>query len=131
MIYYISVDVHAHWNESPPIYRLYMDNDMLVERTFAWTSHQNYVRENVVCELHDGVHTLKLVNCTPDAGFELKKVRVRSDNADMTPAQMSKHLYLKKEVVAGPKIYDWAHVQRQQQIMKLELAQLDQEQALT
>lgn len=67
----LEIDVHSHWSESPPIYRIYVDNEMLVERTFGWPSYQNYIREHMYCDLDTGVHTLSLENLDSDSRFEL------------------------------------------------------------
>jgi hypothetical protein len=67
----LEIDVHSHWSESPPIYRIYVDNEMLVERTFGWPSYQNYIREHMHCDLATGVHTLSLENLDTTSRFDL------------------------------------------------------------
>lgn len=66
------VDVHSHWSDSPPVYRIYVDDEMLVERTFGWPSYQNYVTEHIYCDLDTGVHTLRLENLSTDGRFDLE-----------------------------------------------------------
>ena len=46
----LEVDVYSHWSDDPPIYRIYVDNEMLVERTFGWPSYQNYITEHMYCD---------------------------------------------------------------------------------
>jgi hypothetical protein len=67
----LEVDVYGHWSDNPPIYRIYVDNEMLVERTFGWPSYQNYITEHMYCDLDTGVHTLILENLDPNSRFEL------------------------------------------------------------
>ena len=76
----LEVDVCSHWSDNPPIYRIYVDNEMLVERTFGWPSYQNYITEHMYCDLETGVHTLCLENLDPDSRFELEYFTV-----DKTP----------------------------------------------
>jgi hypothetical protein len=67
----LEVDVHGHWSDSPPIYRIYVDNEMMIERTFGWPSYQNYITEHMYCDLDTGVHTLSLENLDTNSRFEL------------------------------------------------------------
>ena len=68
----LEVDVYSHWSNDPPIYRIYVDDEMLVERTFAWPSYQNYIKEHMYCDLGTGVHTLRLENLNADSRFNLE-----------------------------------------------------------
>ena len=72
----LEVDVYSHWSENPPIYRIYIDNEMLVERTFGWPSYQNYITEHMYCDLDTGVHTLSLENLDTNSRFELEHFTV-------------------------------------------------------
>ena len=72
----LEVDVYGHWSDNPPIYRIYVDNEMLTERTFGWPSYQNYITEHIYCDLDTGVHTLSLENLSADGRFELDKFTV-------------------------------------------------------
>ena len=61
----ITADVHCHWSGAyPPSYRLYVDEDMLYERTFGWAGYQTYIEERIVCELEPGIHVLKIEDCS-------------------------------------------------------------------
>jgi hypothetical protein len=79
MFHKLEVSVHSHWNENPPVYRLYVDDEMLTERTFSWTSYQFYLIEHIGCYLDTGVHTLKLENLDTDASFELDDFKVNNN----------------------------------------------------
>lgn len=72
----LEVDVYSHWSDDPPIYRIYVDGEMLVERTFGWPSYQNYITEHMYCDLATGVHTLWLENLDSRSRFELEHFRV-------------------------------------------------------
>ena len=72
----LEVDVYSHWSDNPPIYRIYVDNEMLIERTFGWPSYQNYITEHMYCDLDTGVHTLCLENLDSNSRFELEHFTV-------------------------------------------------------
>jgi hypothetical protein len=72
----LEVDVHAHWSDRPPIYRLYVNDEMFTERTFGWPSYQIYLKEHLYCELDTGVHTLRLENLDVSSRLELDNFRI-------------------------------------------------------
>ena len=80
----LEVDVRAHWSDEPPIYRIYVDNEMLVERTFGWPSYQNYITEHMYCSLDTGVHTLSLENLDSTSRFELDHFTVDKNPVNKT-----------------------------------------------
>ena len=75
----LEVDVHAHWNENPPVYRLYVDDEIFTERTFSWVSYQYYLTEHLCCNFSTGVHTLKLENLNTESSFELDAFKVNNN----------------------------------------------------
>lgn len=68
----IEVDVTCQWTEDPPVYRIYLDSDLITERTFSWPGYQNYIREHLICNLHYGIHKIKIENCSSHGHFEIK-----------------------------------------------------------
>jgi hypothetical protein len=78
----LEVDVHAHWSDTPPIYRIYVNEEMLVERTFGWASYQFYMTEHICCNLDTGVHTLKLENLDSTAKFELGEFKIDNNTVN-------------------------------------------------
>lgn len=72
MMYHIKVDVKCHWSESPPVYRLYVNDDLITERTFAWPGYNIFIRENIICELEKGLHSLYIENCSDTGVFSLE-----------------------------------------------------------
>jgi hypothetical protein len=81
MLHLLEVSVHAHWNNKPPVYRLYVDNELLTERTFTHTPYQFFLVEHLCCNLESGVHFLTLENLDVDARFELEKLLI--DNVEI------------------------------------------------
>ena len=54
----ITVDIYA--DSGKPRYRVYVDNDLLVERDFIWPSHEIFLRENIIVNLAEGLHRLNV-----------------------------------------------------------------------
>jgi len=77
---HIKVDVTCHWSETPPVYRIYVNSDLITERTFSWPGYQNFIRENIVCHLEKGIHKLRIENCNGSGNFELKNFEVDGAN---------------------------------------------------
>jgi hypothetical protein len=75
----LEVEVHAHWSDRPPVYRLYVNDEMFTERTFGWPSYQIYLVENIFCELLTGVHTLRLENLDLHGRFALDSFTVNGN----------------------------------------------------
>jgi hypothetical protein len=129
MIYTMSVDVHAHWSEDHPIYRIYVDNDMLVERSFTWPSYQVYLTEHFVCELENGAHTLKIVNCNKSGTLEFKNFILEGKKVMLPSAdQNTKWVFATdNRLYMSPK--EIAELQAEQRRMRLEHERQVREQA--
>jgi hypothetical protein len=76
MLQKLEVSVHAHWNDNPPVYRLYVNEEMFTERTFGHTPYQFYLIEHIFCNLVTGVHSLILENLDDNAKFKLEDLKV-------------------------------------------------------
>ncbi len=76
MLHKLEVSVHAHWNNKPPVYRIYVNDEMFTERTFGHTPYQFYLIENIFCNLSTGVHSLVLENLDNEARFELEDLKI-------------------------------------------------------
>lgn len=76
----ITAEVHCHWSGNPPSYRIYVDYDLLTERTFKWAGYQVFIEEDIICNLPLGIHFLRIENCGDDGQFRLKNIKVRGNN---------------------------------------------------
>lgn len=56
----ITVDIFCHWDAEPKAYRIYVDNDLLTERTYLWRNTDQFVRENIIISAEPGDHQFKL-----------------------------------------------------------------------
>lgn len=80
-------DVHCHWSGEPPVYRIYVDDDLITERTFGYAGYDYYIQENVVCDLTPGVHCVRLENCSDSGNFQLLKLRVNNQEMPKQPGK--------------------------------------------
>jgi hypothetical protein len=74
----ISVDVWCDYDDFvKPAYRVYVDSDLLTERTFIWKSASQYIREHIEVNLSRGSHFLTIENLTPEmAAYRIENVQV-------------------------------------------------------
>lgn len=59
----LTVDVLCKWGPYSPSYRIYVDNNLLTERTYIWNNEEAYIREHIVINVPPGDHTLTLEKC--------------------------------------------------------------------
>lgn len=67
-------DIHIVANiksliEDPKIYRIYIDDDLITERTFIWDT-QTHISENIFVSLDQGEHSIKVQSIELDADME-------------------------------------------------------------
>lgn len=69
-------DVDCTWVGNPPIYRVYVDDELFAERTWNWTDA--YLEEMLQIEAEPGEYTIsyELANST---GADLKVTNMRVD----------------------------------------------------
>lgn len=85
----INVDVHGTWKIKSPYYRIYINNEMIVERAYLAQENQFYT-ENILVNLEPGTHSFK---------FEAKNVnderRVEFKNfcIDRAPAKLEQNQF--------------------------------------
>lgn len=69
----ISLDVYCEPFSLPQAYRLYIDGDLLTERTYVWQNPDQFVREHIVVYLESGFHEIRIEPVTPGfIGFTYK-----------------------------------------------------------
>jgi hypothetical protein len=78
----IVVDIYADWDETPPRYRVYVDDDLLTERDFIW-DNQIYVRENILVNLGSGTHKLRIEQCNSSGSIRTENVKVNDIPSSM------------------------------------------------
>lgn len=76
MIRHLTVEVICHWSVDPPAYRIFVDDDLMTERTFGWAGYQFYIRESLAVDVAAGMHNLRLENLGPNGKFTLRNMTV-------------------------------------------------------
>jgi hypothetical protein len=56
----LTVDVKCNDSTKSPIYRVYVDEDLITERTFMWDHNTTFIREHIFLALEPGEHTVKV-----------------------------------------------------------------------
>ena len=56
----ITVDIFCQWEAEPRAYRIYVDDELLTERTYLWRNSDQFVQENIVISVAPGDHQFKL-----------------------------------------------------------------------
>lgn len=59
----LAIDVKCRWDTYAPSYRIYIDDELLTERSYIWHNSEAYIRENILVNLAPGEHTLILEKC--------------------------------------------------------------------
>ena len=72
----VTVDVYCTRSEGSPVYRVYVDGDLLTERNWVWAAYDTYVREHIEVEVDEGEHKLDVVDCSNNNVFYLKNITV-------------------------------------------------------
>jgi hypothetical protein len=64
----LTIDVFCQKNwDSSPVYRIYVDNDLLTERTWIWPSYEIFIKENILVDLDPGKHRIAVQTCGPNS----------------------------------------------------------------
>lgn len=81
----IRFDVHCNHGDEMylPGYRVYLDQDLLTERTFVWSSSDEYVEELATVKLSSGRHYLKIDRVNdPRELLRVDNVRINGRRSD-------------------------------------------------
>jgi|688.fasta_scaffold18815_8 hypothetical protein len=73
----VHCDVICEWKNAPPRYRLFVNNELFMERTFIWTDH--YLEEVIPIEAPPGNYQIRYeLLGSPDDSLRIKNARVHS-----------------------------------------------------
>jgi hypothetical protein len=81
----MTADVHGNWNTHPPVYRIYLNDDLLTERTFRWPGYQVFIKEHMVCILEPGIHKLRIENASSHGSFRIDNLNINNSGAQIHP----------------------------------------------
>lgn len=89
----IHLDVHWSGDDIPhglagaciyvPAYRIFVDSDLLTERTYVHHSHDSYIEESIVVRLRPGQHLLRVEKLNdPRDMLKISNVRINNESSD-------------------------------------------------
>jgi hypothetical protein len=78
----ITADVYCTWENVAPSYRLYVDRDLITERTFSWSGSDTFINETIICDLPQGQHQIRLEPVDANGTFMLKNITVDDQITD-------------------------------------------------
>lgn len=81
-------EVHCEWNQIPPKYRLFVNDELFVERTYIWKDF--YLDEDIPIEAPPGIYQIRY-ELLGDSGCSIKIKNVRVEGQSLV---MHKHLRL-------------------------------------
>jgi hypothetical protein len=77
----LKFDVFCDWRDVPPVYRIFVNNELFVERTFIW--RDEYLSEMLQISAPPGQYTIQLCALHKKTG----KIRIRNRSVDYGPAR--------------------------------------------
>jgi hypothetical protein len=79
----ITADVYSQYEGAA--YRLYVNDTLMTERTFAWPPTKNFVREHIIIDGQQGSsYTITAMSLTVGNSFTVKNVKVDDKNTEST-----------------------------------------------
>lgn len=72
----LTIDVYCDRGEGDPSYRVYVDDELLTERSWTWPGYEVLVREHVAVDVEPGAHRLWITECNCDPVFHAKNMTV-------------------------------------------------------
>jgi hypothetical protein len=77
----LKFDIFCDWRDVPPVYRIFVNNELFVERTFIW--RDEYLSEMLQISAPPGQYTIQLRALHKKTG----KIRIRNRLVDYGPAR--------------------------------------------
>ena len=77
----MQIDLHCKWQVNPPMYRLYVNDELFTERNFIWQADE-FVTENLIIKAPAGEYTVK-VETPSDFNFRLRNLRCTFGDAQV------------------------------------------------
>jgi hypothetical protein len=75
----VEIDVLCDW-ESPEVYRLFLDGELMSERTYNWPNPQEWLREEITVAIGPGEHLLEITAVNPNFNnFKLTNLTVNKN----------------------------------------------------
>lgn len=88
---FLQFDLYCTNINLEPQYRIYIDEDFLVERNYIWNNAECFVRENCELRLDTGLHKISIIADNPEifviknALFNSEPLEVNTDGSFTKP----------------------------------------------
>jgi len=80
---YVTFTLLCDWQGVPPVYRLYVDDELLTERTYRFKNTELTLGERMPLNISAGVHYMRIVNVYPERGtFKVANFKVNGKARD-------------------------------------------------
>lgn len=77
----LTFDLHCDWKKSPPIYRVYVNNELFTERTYIWGATQ-YLQEALQVTAPPGRYQIRVENLgDEDCQFKVRNMNILQGDA--------------------------------------------------
>jgi hypothetical protein len=83
----VTVDVYSDSGVDPSAYRVYVDDDLLTERSWIWPSYEIFIREHMIILAEPGDHQVRIERCQGTANFSVRGFTV--NGVEQAPANLS------------------------------------------
>ena len=77
----VLTEVHCDWSAEPPIYRVYVDNELFTERTWIWKDC--YLEEKILVEAEPGDYLIEYRLLDPSSA-SIRTENMRVDHGSAT-----------------------------------------------
>jgi hypothetical protein len=81
----IKFDVYCDWEGTPPVYRIYVNDELFAERTYIWPDH--YLTEVLQIQAPAGQYRVKLKSMSTNPA----KIRTLNHAVEYGPARWIDH----------------------------------------
>ncbi len=76
----MELDVYAKWNINPPMYRVYVNDELFNERNYRWQPSE-YITEILQIQAQPGEYSVRIENLGGE--FETRKLRCSYGSAEI------------------------------------------------
>lgn len=72
----LTIEVYCNRGEGEPSYRVFVDDEMLTERSWVWPAYEIFITENIEVDLPPGAHRLSVRECNCDPVFHTQNMTI-------------------------------------------------------
>jgi hypothetical protein len=58
----ITAEIRCMYSYNNPSYRVYVDGDLITERTWVWNHENTLIEEKIIVEIEPGEHKIEVIN---------------------------------------------------------------------